>query len=56
LGLRQDFRADPRIARLRLQRDVLMLPGDQHRAVARERRGHHLGEVALAVRGVDIQI
>jgi hypothetical protein len=55
-GLRQDFRADPRVPRLRLQRDILMLPSDQHYAVTRERRGHHFGEVALAVRGIDSQI
>jgi len=34
-GLRQDFLADPGAARLRRQRDVLMLPGDQHRSIAR---------------------
>ena len=34
-GLRQDFLADSRPTRLRRQRDVLMLPGDQDRSIAR---------------------
>src|SRR5215831_17846773 len=51
-SLRQDFLADPRAAHFRRQRDVLMLPGDQHGSFARQRRRHHLGIVVLAVTGI----
>ena len=54
-GLRQDFPADPRAARLRRQRDVFMLPGDQHRSIACQRRRYHLGVVIFAVTGVNAE-
>jgi len=54
--LRQDFLADPRIARFRRQRNVLMLPSDQHRSIASQCRSHHLGVLFLAITDINGQV